>query len=158
MGIIPKRFKQAFILPTLKLGGSKNEPSSYRPISQTSQLMKIQERSIKQFLQNHLEVNGYLGNFQYGFWEERSCLAKLLCFYNNILNNIEEGHNQDCIYLNFSKAFDVVDWGILCHWLRDKGIYGKMGSWLHNFLIERSQHILVNKTLSKPSTTTSGVL
>ena len=98
-----------------------------------------------------------MSNFQYGFREKRSCLAQLLCFYNNILNNIEEGKNQDCIYLDFSKAFDVVDWGILCHRMREKGIHGKMGQWLHNFLQDRTQQILVNNTLSKPSSITSGV-
>ena len=119
--------------------------------------MKVQERSLKRFLQTHLEVNGYLNNFQYGFREKRSCLAQLLSFYNSILNNIEEGSNQDCIYLDFAKAFDVVDWGILCHRMRDKGIHGNTGIWLHNFLQERTQEILVNNTLSKPSNVTSGV-
>ena len=39
----------------------------------------------------------------------------------------------------------------------EKGIYGNVGIWLHNFLFDRSQEILVNNTLSKPSKVTSGV-
>ena len=41
--------------------------------------------------------------------------------------------------------------------MRDKGIHGNTGIWLHNFLQERTQEILVNNTLSKPSNVTSGV-
>ena len=41
--------------------------------------------------------------------------------------------------------------------MRDKGIHGKMGQWLHNFLQDRTQQILVNNTLSKSSPITSGV-
>ena len=102
IGRIPIRLKKAFILPTLKPGASKNDPASFRPISQTSQLMKVHERSVKRFLQSHLEVNGFLNSFQYGFREKRSCLAQLLVFYDSILSNIENGANQDCIYLDFS--------------------------------------------------------
>ena len=69
--IIPTRLKRAFILPTLKPGASKNDPAGYRPISQTSQLMKLHESSVKRFLQSHLEVNGLLNIFQYGFREKR---------------------------------------------------------------------------------------
>ena len=156
-GKIPARLKKAFILPTLKPGSSKNDPASFRPISQTSQLMKVHERSVKRFLQSHLEVNGYLNSFQYGFREKRSCLAQLLVFYDNILSNIEKGVNQDCIYLDFSKAFDVVDWGILCHRMRKKGIIGNMGLWLYDFLQERTQQVLVNNVLSSTSKVTSGV-
>ena len=39
----------------------------------------------------------------------------------------------------------------------EKGIHGRVGVWLHNFFQERSQEVLVNDTLSKPSNVTSGV-
>ena len=107
MGKIPKNL--AFVLPFLKPGSNKNIPASYRPISQTSQLMKLHERSVKRFLQSYLEKGELINDFQYGFREKRSCLAQLLNFYNEILTNIEEGNNNDVIYLDFHKAFDVVD-------------------------------------------------
>ena len=39
---------------------------------------------------------------------------------------MEEGKNIDVIYLDFAKAFDKVDHGILIHKLRDIGISGKL--------------------------------
>ena len=41
------------------------------------------------------------------------------------------------IYLDFSKAFDKVDHGVLLHKLRDMGIAGNLGIWFHSFLSNR---------------------
>ena len=42
------------------------------------------------------------------------------------------------VYLDFSKAFDKVDHGILLHKLRAVGITGNIGIWLFHFLTDRS--------------------
>ena len=157
VGRIQPNLKLAFIIPQLKSGSSRNEPSSWRPISQTSQLIKTYERAIKKSMQAFLEDNSLLNNFQYGFRQNRSCLSQLLAFYNTVLNETEEGNIMDAIYLDFQKAFDVVDIGLLCHRMRDKGISGSLGVWLHNFLTSRKQQVLVNNSLSGLSDVTSGV-
>ena len=74
-----------------------------------------------------------------------------------ILSNLEEGNNVDSIYLDFSKAFDKVDIGILCHKMRALGISGTLGRWIHSFLTNRKQFILLNGNISKVSHVTSGV-
>ena len=43
-------------------------------------------------------------------------------------------NNVDVIYLNFAKAFDKVDHGILLNKLEKIGINGEIGVWIHNFL------------------------
>ena len=50
-----------------------------------------------------------------------------------------------------------VDIGILCHKLREMGISGRLGIFLHNFLSGRNQVILANGTKSKYSSVRSGV-
>ena len=45
----------------------------------------------------------------------------------------------DMIYLDFAKAFDKVDHGILLRKLREIGISGNLGIWFYNFLAHRSQ-------------------
>ena len=62
---------------------------------------------------------------------------------------------MDAIYLNFQKAFDVVDIGLLCHCMKNKGTTGSLGVWLHNVLTSRKQQVLVNNTLSDFSDVTS---
>ena len=51
--------------------------------------------------------------------------------------------------LNFAKAFDKVDHGILLKKLKKIGINGKIGVWIHNFLLNRQQCVGVNGTTSK---------
>ena len=41
------------------------------------------------------------------------------------------------IYLDFSKAFDKVDPGILLHKLKDMGITGNLGIWFFQFLTDK---------------------
>ena len=47
----------------------------------------------------------------------------------------------DMIYLDFSKAFDKVDHGILLHKLRDLGITGRLGLWFFYFLNNRQHYV-----------------
>ena len=57
----------------------------------------------------------------------------------------------DSVYLDFAKAFDKVDLGILSPRMRDMGIYGKVATWIHDFLHDRSQHVLANCIISRKS-------
>ena len=62
------------------------------------------------------------------------------------------------IYLDFSKAFDKVYHGVLLfHKLRDIGITGKLGCWIHSFLTNRFQYVSVNRRKSSRSIVLSGV-
>ena len=44
------------------------------------------------------------------------------------------GEGVDYVYLDFSKAFDKVETGVLLHKLRDSQVLGKVGCWLAAFL------------------------
>ena len=112
---------------------------------------------MKEFIMSHLENGGHLGDHQFGFRAKRSCLAQLLRYYEDILKNIEEGFNQDSIFLDFEKAFDKVDFGILCHRLMEKKIGGKVGIWLRYFLMGRTQRVIANGEASQISKMISGV-
>ena len=155
-GVLPKMLKQAFVVPVHK-GGSRGIPANFRPVSLTSHIMKTFERVIREGIVCHLETNKKLNPKQHGFRAKRSCLSQLLEHYDQILSILEEGNNVDSIYLDFSKAFDKVDTGILCRKLRKMGISGDLGILIHNFLTGRDQVILANGIKSKSSTVKSGV-
>ena len=155
-GNIPDMMKLAFVIPVHK-GGSRGLPANFRPVSLTSHIMKTFERVVREVLVCHLEANSKLNPNQHGFRNRRSCLSQLLEHHDQILSILEEGHNADSIYLDFAKAFDKVDTGILCHKLRSMGISGKLGIFLLNFLSNRKQIILANGKKSTPSTVRSGV-
>jgi hypothetical protein len=45
---------------------------------------------------------------QHGFMKNRSTMTNLLEYASFVLNSIEEGWQLDCVYTDFSKAFDRV--------------------------------------------------
>ena len=61
------------------------------------------------------------------------------------------------IYLDFSKAFDKVDHGILLHKLRDLGITGRLGLWFSDFLNNRQHYVRMPGGISQPHPVLSGV-
>ena len=107
-GIVPKNFKKQLITPVFKKG-SRAKPSNYRPISLTSHIIKIFERILRTHIVKHLESNNLLCSNQHGFRKGRGCLTQLLKHIDRILNNFLNGNDTDCIYLDFSKAFDKVN-------------------------------------------------
>ena len=115
------------------------------------------ERVLRRALVGYLELYNKFDPQQHGSRAGRSTLSQLLQHQDEILSALEEGANLDCIYLDFSKAYDKVDHGILLHKLKAMGISGKLGRWIMNFLLERRQQVLVNGSKSSISFLRSGV-
>ena len=63
----------------------------------------------------------------------------------------------DMIYLDFSKAFDKVDFGILFHKMKDMGITGKLSKWFYHILVNRTQFVRLPGGSSTDSHIISGV-
>ena len=70
---------------------------------------------------------------------------------------MEKSNNVDVIYLNFAKAFDNVNHSILLNKLKKIGMNGKIGVWIHNFLLNRQQCVAVNGTTSSEAQVRSGI-
>ena len=156
-GIVPKAFKDTIITPLFKKGNA-GFPVNYRPIASSSHLIKIFEKVVRKYLLSYLEENNLLNPSQHGFRHNRSCLSQLLSHYDTILRLIEEGLGTDVIYLDFSKAFDKVDFGILLSKIKKLGIGGCIGKWIYSFLTDRTQRVMVNGILSDPIIVLSGVI
>ena len=142
-GVLPSLLKSSYIIPIHK-GESKAEPSNYRNISLTSHLIKTFERILVKPLVRHLEVNLKMDPRQHGGRTGRSTLSQLILHHDQILKAMEEGANVDAIYLDFAKAFDKVDHGLLLHKLKKVGVKGKMGRWIQEFLKNRENQVLVD--------------
>lgn len=155
-GSIPGLMKSALVVPIHK-GDSRAVPQNYRPISLTSHLTKVFERVLRDKLVRYLESNHLMNDHQHGFRPGKSCLTQLLEHYDAILDDLERGANVDVIYLDFAKAFDKVDHGVLCHKILSMNIGGRVGGWLHSFLVSRTQKVAVNFFHSSCSRVISGV-
>ena len=131
--------------------GEKTVPSNYRPISLTSVICKVLERIIRREVFSFLDQKGCLTSTQHGFRPARSCLSVLLDVFDNIMHMLDSNSSVDMVYLDFSKAFDKVDHGILLHKLRAGGITGNIGIGLFHFLTDlilyNRLRVLVKTTL-----------
>ena len=124
-GVVPPSFKLATITPVFK-SGDRTAPSNYHPISLTSVISKVLERIIRKQVSSFIDMKGCLNSKQHRFRSGCSCLSALLSVFDNIMHLLEVGGSVDMVYLNFSKAFDKVDHGIL-HKLKALGITGHLG-------------------------------
>ena len=135
-GITPSKLKEAHIIPIHK-GGHQGLAANYRPVAFTSHLIKIFEKVIRKYVVQFLEENDKLNDSQHGFRAGCSCVSELLSHYDKIVNILESGSNVDTIYLDFAKAFDKVDHGIVLKKLSLLGIRGKLLNWINSFLSSR---------------------
>ena len=81
----------------------------------------------------------------------------MLAHYDEILAHLAEGKNVDVAYLDFAKAFDKVDFGVLLNKLSRIGIRGKTLAWIKSFLQGRTFMVVVNGATSTPYLVISGV-
>ena len=102
----------------------------------TSHLIKVFERVVRLALVAHIEQHNLLPDGQHGSRAMRSTLTQLMAHWDSILDGLIAGTGVDCIYLDFSKAFDKVETGVLLHKLKESKVLGKLGVWLGKFLEE----------------------
>lgn len=155
-GYIPPRLKRSVITPIHK-GESRAITANYRPIALTSHIIKVFEKILRKHIVDFMNANELFNNNQHGFRSGRSCLSQLLEHLDQIIDILEEGGNVDVIYLDFSKAFDKLDFKIVLKKIKAMGIEGRVFDWIQSFLTERIQQVSVNGILSDPVPVISGV-
>lgn len=155
-GIVPQLLRSAKITPVFK-GGSRGEAKNYRPIALTSHIIKVLEKIITNKITTYLEDSNKMNDGQHGFRRGRSCLSQLLAHHDRLISSLELNTMIDVVYLDFSKAFDKVDHGVLLHKLRNLGISGQLGLWVSAFLTNRTQFVAVSGAMSSVSSVLSGV-
>ena len=146
-GEIPNSWKAATVTPLHK-GGSLSDPNNFRPISVLPAVMKILERAIHKQLYEHLMTNKLLSPSQSGFRPGHSTCTALLDVSDYILKNIDKGNLIGAVFLDLSKAFDMIDHSILKTKLSSIGVRGRSLAWFDNYLSNRTQSVTINGNLS----------
>ncbi len=111
-GQFPSKMKEARVFPIHK-GGSKTDPSNYRPISVLPTVSKIIERHVNNHLVGFLNKYDLIQPNQSGFREKHSCQMTLIKLVDEWTKHIDDGMVVGSIFLDFKKAFDMVDHQIL---------------------------------------------
>ena len=152
----PRHFKTAKVIPLYKSGDCL-EPSNFRPISILSALSKPLEKHVNKYLYNHLDTFDLLSKNQSGFRKNYSCHTALTNMVDEWLLNINENRLCGALFIDFAKAFDVIDHDLLCKKLLLYGITGKSLQILSSFLENRAQYITVNSNASNTQPVKYGV-
>ena len=102
-------------------------------------------------------VNMCSGQFPLFNLEGRSTTQQLLLFLNYIYEAISLGHQVDIIYLDFRKAFDMVQHSQLLSKLWKIGISGILWQWFKNYLTNCRHCVRITNMLSDTLPVLSGV-
>jgi hypothetical protein len=163
-GIFPDMLKVAKIIPIHK-NGDQRIIANYRPISILSVFSKILEKIMYKRLISFLHKNNILSNEQFCFRQGKSTELACHTFLNNIQEAIDKKYQVIGLFLDLSKAYDVLNHQILLEKLERYGIRGITNKWFHSYLSNRIQMVEIthvsknkqNKFLSTPRTNLSGV-
>ena len=142
-GVFPRQLKNARVVPVFK-EGSKTEVGNYRPISLLSSLSKIYEKLMHKRILKFLDSNEVLNDMQYGFRPGRSCEHALLKAQQTLLDSLSKRQVSLLLFIDFSKAFDMVEHSILLKKLEHYGIRGTALQWMRSYLENRMQFVSID--------------
>ena len=153
-GVFPKLWKRANVVPVFKKG-SVQDPNCYRSISLTPLFGNVVEKVVYISLLRH--VAPAISPAQHGFMSGRSCATNLASLLGTAWDSIEERLQIDCIYTEFSSAFQSVNHSLLVHKLQNSyNITDSALKWFISYLDNREQRVVVNGKCSELCRVTSG--
>jgi len=148
-GALPQIWKEATMMPIHKKGKDPKEPSSYRPISLTSCVVKTLERIVNDRLKWYLESKHLLAPEQARFRQCRSTEDQATLLSQEVEDAFQEQKLVMTTWIDLQKAFDTV-WtdGLLVKLLNAR-ITSKMYNWIKSFLHNRRARVMVEQVPSK---------
>lgn len=154
---VPPVWLSAQIVPVYKKGVT-GDLNNYRPISLTCVVSKILERIIVSRILEHFTQNHILHPAQHGFVRKRSTCTNLLECCNDWSLRVQNKQQVSIVYIDFTKAFDVVSHEKLFARLYSYGIRGNLLLFLKKFFSGRCHQTKVGCCLSDVAMLLSGVV
>ena len=161
----PKIWKHAIVIPILKPGKERSNPSSYRPISLLSTISKIFERAILKRLNDFISSNNIIPQHQFGFRRAHSAAHQLRRVVKNVKDarsSVARGTSRvplstGMLLLDVQKAFDSVWHEALIHKLLQRGCDIFLTRLIFSFLKGRTFQVKIGNINSNSHSIPYGV-
>ena len=148
--------KEAKVIPIPK-SKDTTQPQNLRPISLLPVLSKPLERHIHKHMYSHLEGHNLLHKYQSGFRPKHSCQTALTRLVDSWLTSINNKQLVGSVFLDFKKAFDLVNHKILIEKLAYYFPKSSITDLMYSYLTDRTQHVYLNGNKSQTKLITNGV-
>jgi hypothetical protein len=153
-GSFPQLWKTSFISPIFKKGCKKNI-CNYRPIAKLSCIPKVFEKLVYNLIKQ--DCYKVISSRQHGFIKGRSTTSNLLEFSSFCLSSFESRNQVDCVYTDFSKAFDKLSHSLILFKLRALEFPTVFVNWIESYLTNRTYVVRFRECESRPFVASSGV-
>ena len=136
-GEIPDHWRQAVVTPIPKVP-KPTHLNDLRPISVTPILSRVLEKYI---VKNIIfpAIPSQLLSDQFAYRPSGSTSCALIYTLHHVTQMLENNAYVRCVTIDFSKAFDVIDHGILLNKVRKLNLPVNIHNWIVSFLQCRSQ-------------------
>lgn len=152
----PSAWKVAKVIPLPKTK-DLSDPNKFRPISLLPSLSKPFEKHVQKHLYNFLESHDLLYSLQSGFRAKYSCETALVHLINRWQTAINNENMTGAVFLDFTKAFDLVNHELLVNKLSAYHICPETVSFFKSYLCNRSQYVYLNGKMSTVGSVKHGV-
>lgn len=142
-GVFPEAIKTAIVVPLHKKD-DPCDPGNYRPISLLSTFSKIFEKIMAKRMVSFLNSGNFFCESQFGFREGKNTEDALVMFLEEVHSNLDRNRKVAGLFVDLTKAFDLVDHNLLLSKLYKAGFRGSIYHWFASYLKGRKQMVRCN--------------
>ena len=156
--LIPDQWWYNIIHPIPKTNIMSIDPLKYRGLALQSCIFKILSDVISVRVVKYLEHHQILADEQNGFRRGRSCLHHVFALNTVVKNRMAQNKPTFCAFVDFRKAFDVVNRELLYHRLAKYGITGTVLNIIKHMYTSTVNLIRLNGEYSERFESKKGIL
>lgn len=155
-GYFPDAWKVSLIHPVPKVTVPESF-SDLRPVSLLPVVSKILERIVYDQINNHICDLKIIPENQSGFRKGHNTSSTLSGVLDDIVGDLDSGMVSIMVLLDFSKAFDTINYNLLCAKLRYYGFSEVALNFITTYLFGRTQKVVIADRASSIQPVASGV-